>query len=71
MPAITNDKAKAGPAKLCAAMPVKVKIPPPIIAPIPSDVKPHLVRTRFKSLFFVSASNADTGFTCQIEIIKF
>jgi hypothetical protein len=54
-PAITKANAKAGPAWLWAAIPVNVKIPPPMMAPIPNEVKPQRVNTRFKSFFFASA----------------
>ena len=40
------------------------------IFPIPNDVNPHLVNTRFKSLFFISASKAETGFILQTDILS-
>jgi hypothetical protein len=48
-------------------MPVRVKIPPPMMAPMPKEVNPQRVSTRFKSLFLESARYAEIGFFLQMD----
>ena len=50
-----NDNATAGPALRAAAVPVRTKMPVPMMAPIPSMTRSSPVRERF-SPFSLSAS---------------
>jgi hypothetical protein len=55
MPDITKDKITAGPAKFAAAIPVRTKIPVPIIHPIPRRVRSNAVRHRLSLLFLINS----------------
>src|SRR5205809_1999422 len=55
MPANVNDSTTAGPEFWAATVPVRTKIPVPMIAPMPSMVRLSAPRARFK-LWSVSAS---------------
>src|SRR5262249_54868836 len=46
MPAMTNDRATAGPALAAAARPVRTKMPVPMMAPIPSMTRSSAVSER-------------------------
>jgi len=64
MPAATNERAIAGPAIVPAALPVRTKIPVPMITPIPITVRsigPSARRSR-RSGSSVSAIDCSTVF---------
>lgn len=54
MPATTKDRSTAGPAWSAAALPVRTKIPAPMMQPTPSSKRFHLPSERFNSLFALS-----------------
>ena len=62
MPATTNDSSTAGPAWSAAALPVRTKMPAPMMQPTPSSSRFHLPSVRFSSLVAVSR------WTCAIDL---
>ena len=55
----------AGPAWLAAAVPVRTKMPVPMIAPMPSSVRSMAVSVRFSA--FVPCSASPTS--CSIDLV--
>ena len=55
----------AGPAWLAAAVPVRTKIPVPMIAPMPSSVRSIAVSVRFSAFAPLSASPT----SCSIDFV--
>src|SRR5215204_4878073 len=59
------DTTIAGPAWFAAAVPVRTKIPVPMIAPIPRSVRSHAVRLRRRAL-----PRSSTSLTsCSIDLV--
>src|SRR5690606_38323459 len=74
MPAMTNDKANADPAKSLAARPVMTNIPAPITDPTPRAVSDHFPRTRLSPLWAISDSYMATvlrALHCCFIVVRF
>ena len=60
-----NEKTIAGPAKFAAAVPVSTKMPAPMMAPMPSNVRFMAVRDRLRL-----GPPSSSGITSVIDLVR-